>query len=249
MTDSQLAIGVDIGGTGIKGALVNLTTGELVSERFKIPTPEDGEPEAIAHTVLEIVNQLPEEAEGKPLGICFPAIVKNGKTHSAANVSKRWINFEAEKLFTQTLGRRIRFINDADAAGFAEVKYGAARDTQGAIIVTTLGTGIGSAFIYNGVLIPNFELGHLPYQGESYEKFAANSVREREELEYPVWAERLQLFYSELEFLFSPDLFLVGGGVSKSHEKFLPLLKLKAPIIPAALRNNAGIMGAAALAA
>ncbi len=248
MTESQFAVGIDIGGTGIKGALVNLDTGELVSDRVKIPTPEGGEPEAIAQTVVEIVNQLPGVTPDVPLGVCFPAIVKNGTTHSAANVSQRWIGFSAEKLFEDALGRPIRFINDADAAGYAEVQYGAASGHHGSVLVTTLGTGIGSAFIYRGTLIPNFELGHLPYNGDSYEKFAANSAREREELSYPVWAERLQLFYSELEFLFSPDLFIVGGGVSKSHEKFLPLLKLETPIIAAQLRNNAGIMGAAALA-
>ncbi len=249
MNTTQLAVGIDIGGTGIKGAVVNLATGELASDRIKIPTPQGGEPEAIAEVVRTIADELPGIDHATPVGIAFPAIAKHGKTLSAANVSKRWIGLEAAQLFSETLERPITFTNDADAAGLAEVRFGAAKAQRGLVFVTTLGTGIGSALIYNGVLIPNLEMGHLPYQGDAYEKFAANSVREREELSYPEWAERLQLFYTDLELLFSPDLFIVGGGVSKSHEKFLPLLRLNTPIIPAALRNNAGIMGAAALAA
>ena len=166
----------------------------------------------------------------------------------AANISQRWIGFEAEKFFEKELGRNIHFVNDADAAGYAEVIYGAARDQKGLVIMTTLGTGIGAAMIYDGVLIPNAELGHLEIDGFDAEKRASGVVREREGLSYPEWAERLQRYYSHVEMLFSPELFIVGGGVSKSHEKFLPLLKLRTPIVPAKLFNKAGIMGAARLA-
>lgn len=243
----MLAVGIDIGGTGIKGALVDLDSGELVSERIKIATPPGGEPTAIVEVVADIVGQL-DPPPTVPVGVCFPAIVLQGKTMSAANVSPLWIGLEAEALFEAALGRDIHFVNDADAAGYAEVKYGAAKGVPGLVLLTTLGTGIGSALIYNGVLIPNSELGHLKLWGRDAEKSASNSARERGHLSWARWARRLQTYYSHLELLFSPDLFIVGGGVSKSHELFLPRLKLRAPIVPAGLRNNAGILGAAALA-
>jgi polyphosphate glucokinase len=167
---------------------------------------------------------------------------------SAANVSHKWINFDAEKLFEKALGRDIRFVNDADAAGVGEVRYGAAKDVPGLVIMTTLGTGIGSAIIYNGVLVPNAELGHIEVDGKDAEKRASYAAKERSRLNWKNWAKRLQKYYGTLEFLLSPDLFVVGGGVSKSYEDFLPLLKLRTKIVPATLRNNAGILGAAALA-
>ncbi|MET4099985.1 polyphosphate glucokinase [Agrococcus sp. UYP10] len=248
MTKSKhQAVGVDIGGTGVKAALVDVKTGELLSDRVKLPTPEGGEPDAIRDAVVELVDRL-EAPEGTPIGVTFPAIVRHGRTMSAANVSKAWIGLEAERLFEQALGRDIHFVNDADAAGFAEDHYGAAKDAAGLVIMTTLGTGIGGAFIYDGVLIPNAELGHLEIDGHDAESRASNRAREREELSWEAWAERLQRYYTHLEFLFSPDLFVVGGGVSKSSELFLPLLTLDTPIVPAKLRNNAGIIGAAALA-
>jgi len=241
------AIGIDIGGTGIKGALVDLDSGELVSERVKRPTPEGGLPADVVATVAEIADELGAERLDA-VGICFPAIVLGGRTMSAANVSDEWIGLDADSLFASALGREIHFVNDADAAGYAEARYGAAAGQRGLTIVTTLGTGIGSAFIHDGVLIPNTELGHLELDGADVETWAANSVRERDELSFEVWAERLQRFYAHVEFLFSPELFVVGGGVSKYHEQFLPLLTLRTPIVPATLRNNAGLMGAAALA-
>lgn len=241
------AIGIDIGGTGIKGALVDLHSGELVSERVKRATPAGGRPADVVATVAEIADELGAEALDS-VGVCFPAIVLDGHTMSAANVSDEWIGLNADRLFADALGRDIHFVNDADAAGYAEARYGAAAGQPGLTIVTTLGTGIGSAFIYNGVLVPNTELGHLELDGADVETWAANSIRERDELSFAVWAERLQRFYSHVEFLFSPDLFVVGGGVSKHHEEFLPLLRLRTPIVPATLRNNAGLMGAAALA-
>jgi polyphosphate glucokinase len=242
------ALGIDIGGTGIKGAIVDTLTGELVSERKKIATPKSGKPDAIVAVVVELVAQLGGIAPDMPVGVCFPAIIRNGKTMSAANISDEWIGLEAEKLFEKALGRDIHFVNDADAAGVAEVRYGAAQGVPGLVLLTTLGTGIGSALIYNGTLVPNSELGHLEIGGRDAERGASNSARERRRLSWKAWAKRLQRYYTHLELLFSPDLFLVGGGVSKSHEKFLPLLKLNTPIRPAELRNNAGILGAAALA-
>ena len=242
------AVGIDIGGTGIKGAIVDVASGTLVSDRVKLATPEGGEPEAIVDTVLELFAQLGSIEPDAPVGVCFPAIVLGGKTMSAANVSKRWIGLEAEKLFETGLGRDIHFVNDADAAGVAEHRYGAAKGVDGLVILTTLGTGIGSAMIYNGVLIPNSELGHLEIGGKDAERTASVSAKERHDMDWEKWAGHLQAYYSHLEFIFSPDLFIVGGGISKNSEEFLPLLSLRTPIVPATLRNNAGILGGAALA-
>jgi polyphosphate glucokinase len=243
----HMAVGVDIGGTGVKAALVDVAEGTLLSDRVKVPTPVGGEPDDIRDAVVELVGRLEVEAD-TPIGVTFPAIVRHGRTMSAANVSKAWIGLEAERLFEQALGRDIHFVNDADAAGFAEDHYGAAKDASGLVIMTTLGTGIGGALIYDGVLIPNAELGHLELDGYDAETRASNRARETEGLSWEAWAARLQRYYSHLEFIFSPDLFVVGGGVSKSSEMFLPLLRLDTPIVPAMLRNNAGIIGAAALA-
>ena len=243
------AIGVDIGGTGIKGGVVNLTHGTLDSERVRIPTPEGAHPADVLDTVREVLDKLGVANSNLPLGVAFPAIVKHGRTLSAANISKDWVGFDAEHFFEQGLGRDITFVNDADAAGVAEARHGAARDARGLTIMTTLGTGIGSAFLYDGVLIPNTELGHLQRDGESIERWTAYSAMERENLSWEAWSARLQEFYSQVEFLFSPDLFVVGGGVSKHPEKFLPLLDLRTPIVAAVHRNNSGIIGAASLAA
>lgn len=244
------AIGIDIGGTGIKGGLVDVTTGELLSDRIKRPTPEGGEPDEIVTIVRSIVGELGDRADDAPVGVCFPAIVRNGRTMSAANVSKKWVGLAAEQLFERGLGRDITFVNDADAAGYAESEFGAAKGVDGLVLMTTLGTGIGSAIIYRNLLVPNAELGHLDIgHRHDYETHASNAVRERKGLTWKQWAGLLQIYYEKLEFLFSPDLFIVGGGVSKHADEFLPLLTLATPIVPAALRNNAGILGAAALAA
>lgn len=242
-----IAVGIDIGGTGIKGAVVDTETGKLIGDRVKMATPEGGRPDDIVATVVEIIETLKVDLS-IPVGVCFPAIVIHGKTMSAANVSDEWIGLEAEALFEKALGRDIHFVNDADAAGVAEGRYGAAKDVDGLVILTTLGTGIGSAFIYDGVLLPNTELGHLEIDGKDAEKRASYAAKERGRLSYERWAKRLQRYYSHVEFLFSPDLIIVGGGVSKHHADFLPLLDLRAPIVPAVMRNNAGILGAAALA-
>jgi polyphosphate glucokinase len=249
-SDMARAVGVDIGGTGIKAAIVDLEAGTLLSDRIKVATPSGAEPKDVLRAVREVLEQLGVLDDAIPLGVAFPAIVKSGRTLSAANVSKAWIGFEAETFFEDGLGRDIHFANDADVAGVAEMRFGAAREAKGLTILTTLGTGIGSAMIYNGVLIPNSELGHLQRakHGKDAEAYAAYSAMERDDLSWQQWAERLQWYYEHVEFLFTPDLFIVGGGVSKHADSFLPLLKLKTPIVPAVHRNNAGIVGAAALA-
>jgi polyphosphate glucokinase len=245
---AKKAIGIDIGGTGIKAAIVNVKKGELVGERIRVMTPEGGEPADIARVVSELVEQLGGTKDAMPVGICFPAVVKHGHTMSAANISKDWIGLDAERLFTEALGRHVHIVNDADAAGVAEVKFGAARKHKGLVFMSTLGTGIGTALFIKGELVPNAELGHLEIDGVDYETKAAYSAMERERLSFADWAKRLQRYFSTVERLFSPDLIIVGGGISKSHEEFLPLLTLNADIVPALKRNNAGILGAAALA-
>lgn len=243
------AVGIDIGGTGIKGAIVDVATGELLTDRKKLPTPDGGQPDDILDTVLALFDELGEIGPDAPVGVCFPAVILNGRTMSAANVSKKWIGLEAERLFEKKLGRQIHFVNDADAAGVAEARFGAAVGAKGLTILTTLGTGIGSAMLFNGELIPNSELGHLELDGHDAENLASTSAKEKDDLSWKEWAKRLQRYYEHLEALFSPDLFVVGGGVSKNSEDFLPLLELRTPIIAATLRNNAGIVGAAVLAA
>jgi len=247
---SRRVIGIDFGGTGTKGGIVDLDTGELVGERFRIPTPQPATPEAVAGVVEQIVAELqsrPEAPEpGSPVGIVFPAIIKDGVALSAANIDKAWIGTDVDALMTERLGRPVEALNDADAAGLAEAVYGAGRGVKGLVIVITLGTGIGSALILNGQLVPNAELGHLEIDGHDAETRASASAREREELSWKKWAtKRLQRYFSHVEFLFSPNLFIVGGGVSKTADKFLPYLQLRTPVEVARLRNNAGIVGAA----
>jgi polyphosphate glucokinase len=243
-------LGIDIGGSGIKGAPVDLSTGEMTTDRLKIATPEKSTPKNVAAVVGEIVNHFSDQIGDGPLGVTIPAVVTHGRTRSAANIDKSWIDAEAEKIFEDHLGRDIMLVNDADAAGMAEVRYGAAKDHPGLVLMTTLGTGIGTAIVYRGVLIPNSELGHIEVDGHDAETRAASSAKEREDLSYKVWATtRLQRYYETLEALLWPDLIVVGGGVSRKADKFLPLLKLKSEIVPAKLQNTAGIVGAAWLAA
>ena len=241
------AIGIDIGGTGIKAAVADVKSGKLLSDRLRVETPKGGKPKDVAQAVLELVKQL-DNGHDLEVGICFPAVVQHGITKSAANISSEWINLDAQSLFARKLRRHIHVINDADAAGVAEVKFGAAKKQRGLTIMTTLGTGIGTALLHDGVLVPNAELGHLEIDGVDYESKAAFSAKERENLSWQEWAKRLQKYYSRLEALLVPDLIIVGGGVSKQHEEFLPLLDLKTKIVPAMNRNSAGILGAAALA-
>ncbi|RYV52616.1 polyphosphate--glucose phosphotransferase [Pengzhenrongella frigida] len=243
-----LAFGVDIGGSGIKGAPVDLERGEFAAERVRIPTPEVSTPAAVAAVVAKVVESfhLPLDV---PVGVTFPAVVQHGIARSAANVDSSWIGTNIEAVLGKALGRKVVAFNDADAAGYAEATYGAARGTNGVTLITTLGTGIGTAMVVDGVLVPNLELGHLEIDGLDAESQASDGARDRDKLSWEEWAKRLQRYYGTLEDLLWPDLIVVGGGVSKNHAKFLPLLHLRAPIVPAQLRNAAGIVGAAALAA
>jgi len=239
--------GIDFGGSGIKGAPVDLSSGEFASERTRVETPRGGRPDDVAGVVAELVSR--GASEGTPVGITVPGVVVRGVVRSAANIDKSWIGTDAVRLFKKQLDRDVIVVNDADAAGLAEARYGAARDRAGLVIVTTLGTGIGTALVHDGVLVPNSELGHLEIGGKDAETQAANSVREKRDLSWKEWAKLLSRYYQTLERLLSPDLFVVGGGVSKHADKFLPLLAIDTPIVPATLRNTAGIVGAAALAA
>lgn len=248
-SSTRPVLGIDIGGSGIKGAPVDLATGELVAERVRYDTPADSTPEHIAKVTLEVVNAFAELIGDGPIGITIPAVVTHGVTRSAANIDKSWINHPAEKTFEDVIGRDIVLVNDADAAGVAEVKYGAAKDHPGLVLLTTLGTGIGSALIYRGVLVPNTEFGHIEIDGHDAEKRASAHYKEVKELSYKDWATKnLQRYYETIEALIWPDLIVVGGGVSRRADKFLPLLKLNAEIVPAKLQNQAGIVGAAWLA-
>lgn len=239
--------GIDIGGSGIKGAYVDLETGDFVGERLRIETPKRSTPDAVAAICNDILYEM-QVSMDMPIGLTVPAPVKHDVVSFMANLHQDWVGTDVRSLMRKHTGRLAKCVNDADAAGYAEVRYGAAKDVPGLVIVTTLGTGIGTALVYNGILVPNSELGHLELDGNDAETRASSGVKTKEDLSYKKWAKRLQRYYSHLELLFSPDLFVVGGGVSKNHEKFLPLLDLRTPIIPAQLRNQAGIVGAAALA-
>lgn len=242
-------LGIDIGGTGIKGAPVDLGTGELADKRLRIDTPEQSTPDNVADVVARIVDHFADQIGDGPVGITIPAVVMHGRTLSAANIDKSWIDCPAEQIFEKKLGRQVCLANDADAAGVAEVHYGAALDHSGLVLVTTLGTGIGSALLYRGVLVPNTELGHLEIDGHDAESRASAVYRETSGLSYQEWAEhRLQRYYETVQALIWPDLIVVGGGVSKKADKFLPYLKLRTEIVPAKLQNQAGIVGAAWLA-
>lgn len=252
-SSAATVIGIDIGGTGIKGGIVELKTGEVLGERYRIDTPTPSTPEAVAKVVKAIVDELSTRphapAKDAPVGITFPAIISHGVSLSAANVDKSWIDANVDEIFTKELGRDVQVMNDADAAGIAEARYGAGRDLKGTVLVITLGTGIGSAFIHDGVLVPNVELGHLELDGFDAETKASASARERDGLNWDEYAVRLQRYFSHVEFLFSPELFIIGGGISKRSQDYLPQLKLRTKIIPAELANNAGIVGGALQAA
>ena len=247
-SSTPVAFGIDIGGSGIKGAPVDLAAGEFAGERLRIPTPEKSTPKAVAAVVEELVESF-DLAADVPIGLTFPAPIKHGVVPFIANLHKSWQGVDVPAVMSEAVGRRVVAVNDADAAGYAEAVYGAAKGVEGVVFVATLGTGIGSVLIVDGTLVPNTELGHLQIDGYDAESRAADSAREREGLSWSKWAKRLQRYFETIEMLFSPDLIVVGGGVSKKSDQFLPLLDLQAPIVPAALRNQAGIVGAAALAA
>jgi polyphosphate glucokinase len=236
------ALGIDIGGTGIKGAVVDTKRGNLVTDRLRLLTPEPATPAAVASTVAGIAKHF--EWDG-PIGCTFPGVVKGGRVHTAANLDKAWIDLDAATLIGEATGSAVTMVNDADAAGEAEARFGAARGREGVVIAVTLGTGIGSAVVVDGRLLPNTELGHLILRGGDAEHWAANSVRERLELDWDEWASRVDEYLRLVEDLLWPDLFIVGGGVSKKADKFLPKLTCRTPVVPAELLNQAGIVGAA----
>jgi polyphosphate glucokinase len=241
----KTAFGIDIGGTGIKGAPVDLKTGELTAERHRILTPTPSTPERVADVVAEILEHFKWTG---PVGITFPAVVAHGVTRTAANVDQSWVDADADAIFEKRLGVPAHVVNDADAAGLAEARFGAAKDQDGLVIVITLGTGIGSALLLDGTLVPNTELGHLELAGFDAETRASDAAREREGLDWKKWAtKRLRPYFRHVEDLFWPDLFVVGGGVSKKADKWMPYLKIRTPMVPAALKNEAGIVGAALL--
>jgi polyphosphate glucokinase len=235
-------LGIDIGGSGIKGALVNVTTGEMTTDRHRIPTPNKSTPENVAEIVGELTRHFTWQG---PIGCTFPAVVRHGVVYTAANVDKSWIGADAATLFEQATGCPVRVLNDADAAGMAEMLIGAGKDRQGVVIMLTFGTGIGTAIFVDGHLLPNTEFGHLPIRGKDAERRASAKVRDDEDLSWSEWAERVNEYLGLMEFFFSPDLFIIGGGVSKKQHKFLHLLKTQAEIVPAQLLNEAGIVGAA----
>jgi polyphosphate glucokinase len=244
---SRRGFGVDVGGSGVKGGIVDLDTGALIGERFKLPTPQPATPDAVAKTVAAVVREFGWTGR---LGVTYPGVVTDGTVRTAANVDKGWIGTNARDVISAELdGQPVTVLNDADAAGLAEEKFGAGKDNTGVIILLTFGTGIGSALIHNGLLLPNTEFGHLEVDGHDAEKKAAASVKDNEGLSYPEWAKRVNRYLTVLENLIWPDLFIVGGGVSKKSEKWVPLLDIRTPIIVASLQNNAGIVGAAAAAA
>jgi polyphosphate glucokinase len=239
---ARTGFGVDIGGSGIKGALVDLDRGDLATERVKYLTPHPSTPEAVADVVARLVREADWSGE---LGITFPAIIRHGVALSAANVDRSWIETDVDKVFTDITGCDVTVINDADAAGIAEARYGAAKGVAGVVIMLTFGTGIGSALLLDGKLVPNTELGHLEVDGYDAEKRASSAVKDDEGLSYKQWAKRVQRYLTTVEKLFTPDLFVVGGGISRNSDKWVPLLNLRTPIKPAELLNNAGIVGAA----
>lgn len=235
--------GVDIGGSGIKGGIVDLDTGQLIGERFKLDTPQPSTPESVAETVAAVVAEFGWTGS---VGVTYPGVVTDGIVRTAANVDKGWIGVNAAEVIGTALGgRQVRVLNDADAAGLAEERYGAGKDNTGVVVLLTFGTGIGSAVIHNGVLLPNTEFGHLEVGGKEAEHRAASSVKERKEWSYARWSEEVTRVLVAIENAIWPDLFIAGGGISRKADKWLPLLKIRTPIVPAALLNTAGIVGAA----
>lgn len=239
------AFGIDIGGSGIKGALVDTTTGALLTSRVRYATPSPSTPDLVAEIVARIVSEAGWDGV---IGATFPAVIKHGVALSAANVDPSWIGTDVDAVFTKATTGDVIVLNDADAAGIAEARFGAAKGVSGVVIMLTFGTGIGSALLVDGKLVPNTELGHLELDGYDAETRAAASVREKSGMSFKKWAQRVQRYLSHVERLFSPDLFVVGGGVSKEAHKWVPLLTLTAPVKPAQLLNNAGIVGAAVAA-
>lgn len=242
-------LGVDIGGSGIKGAPVDLDAGAFAKDRLRIETPKESTPDAVTDIVVSIAKHFQSATGDSPIGVTVPGVVTRGLVRTAANIDKSWIGTDAAALISSKLGRPVTVVNDADAAGVGELHYGAARNVEGLVVLATLGTGIGTALLDHGRLIPNSELGHLELDGVDAETRASSLARESEELSWEEWAGRLQRYFAHVEDLLWPDLIVVGGGVSKHAQHYLPLLHLRAPIVAAQLGNAAGIIGAAWLAA
>lgn len=234
-------LGIDIGGSAIKGAPVNIETGELATPRFRLPTPDAGKPGPMIDLIGEIVQYFQYSG---PIGCGYPGVVRNGVTLSAANVSKKWVGLEAARLISEKTGCPTRVINDADAAGLAEMKYGAGRGRKGVVFIVTIGTGLGTAIFIDGTLLPNTELGHMELDGGDAEWRASDAARKREKLSWKQWAVRFNRYLNMLEKLFSPDLFILGGGGSHRYAEYSRYLKVNTEIVTAQLLNDAGIVGA-----
>lgn len=240
------ALGIDIGGSGIKGAPVDVTRGEPTRERLRIATPVPSGPKAVAEVVAEITGHFGWTG---PVGVTFPGVVIDGVARSAANVDRAWIGVNARKLFSTATGLPVVVLNDADAAGLAETAVGSARGQRGVVLMLTFGTGIGSALFVDGHLVPNTELGHLEIRGKEAERRASDHARDEDGLSWGKWAGRVEEYLRHVEALFSPSLIVIGGGVSKKADRFLPMVKVRTRLVPATLRNEAGIVGAAMAAA
>lgn len=235
-------LGIDIGGSGVKGAPVNTDDGLMLESRYRIPTPNPATPQNVAPLIAEIVKHFKWEG---PIGCGFPGVMQNGVAKTAANLDDSWIETDINKLFKKATGLPVSVINDADAAGLAEMKFGAGVDTRGVILLCTIGTGIGTVLFVNGTLVPNTEFGHIELMGMDAEKYAADAARKAEDLSWEEWAKRFDKYLVSLEKLINPDLIILGGGASKKGDLFLPLLTVKARVVPAELLNNAGLVGAA----
>ncbi len=235
-------LGIDIGGSGIKGAVVDVKRGVLKTDRLRLLTPNPATPDAVTGVVETLVKHFDWEG---PIGCTFPGVLVNGTVHTAANLEPSWIGVDAGRMFSDVTGCPVTLVNDADAAGLAEVAFGAAEKQRGTVILATLGTGIGSALLLDGVLVPNTEIGHLVLDGADAEKYAADSVRESEGLSWDEWGARVGEYLRLVESLLWPDLFIIGGGVSKKHDKFFPHVECRTPVVAARLLNLAGIVGAA----
>ena len=238
----MIILGIDIGGSGIKGAPVDVERGAPTTEYYRIATPQPSTPDAISDVVAELVKHFAWQG---PIGCTFPAVIKAGVAYSAANVDTSWIGTNGQELFQQKTGCPVLLLNDADAAGIAEARFGAGKGQPGVVMLLTFGTGIGSALICDGKLVPNTELGHMEIRGKEAEHRASEHAREVKDLSWKKWATAVDEYLLRLEALFSPNLFIIGGGISKKHAKFLPLLTVRTPVVPAQLLNEAGIVGAA----
>jgi len=236
------AFGIDIGGSGIKGAPVDLSTGSIAADRARVPTPDPSTPPAVLEAVQQLVDA--DESNGA-VGITIPGVVVSGVVRTASNIDKAWVSLDARRMFSESLARPVTVLNDADAAGVAEARFGAGKDVKGVVLLLTFGTGIGSALLVDGVLVPNTELGHLEFKGDIAEGYAAGRLVKRESKSIEWWARRVDELLTYIELLLSPNRIIIGGGISKRFEEFVGFLHTDAELVPAGLRNNAGIVGAA----